>query len=224
VFFGTFIPIVAVNISVDTSNLAVAVFFSADVMVFTDNWGLSNTILRIAANFNTFRSLFFFEFIDVDTSGFRIAGVIGTFIVVITDNRRIDTTEIFITVPIETSVISGTFIRDISIDTTFLRVTGTFLTCVTIFADNIFIEKTSLRRNTGVSSASIVVITSYRFVFTRIIGRSIRITRISGTFIIIVTVNFFSDTSLVWATVNRLTRIFCFTLVRFIVASGIDVT
>jgi hypothetical protein len=86
---------------------------------------------------------------------------------------------------------------------------------------NIF-KNATRGRATVVLGTRVVIITNNFCVYTRRRGNTVRITRISGTFIPIFTVYFFINTSPQYITINGIASIFVFTLVDFIMATKIS--
>jgi len=83
---------------------------------------------------------------------------------------------------------------------------------------NIFKDTTG-GRTTIVLSTSVVIIANNLSVLTRRSRDTIRITRVSSTFAIVITFYFFIDTSPQRITIYRIASIFVFTFILFIIAS-----
>jgi hypothetical protein len=154
---------------------------------------------------------------SVNTSFIRVAIVISASIVVVTEYRDRGTSVIRTTIIGITLIFIVTSIRSISQNTSFLGIAMGIMTIIRTFTliRDINID-TSRVRATIIFSTFIIIIAFYLFVFTRPELSTIGITSFSGTFVIIITVNFTILTSVVGITSYWMTSIFVFTNIRFI--------
>jgi len=157
---------------------------------------------------------------SVDTTSFRIATIISANFIIVTDYRYGDTTNFSITPRVFTCVILFTSRRSIGNYATFFRITMSFMTSIRGYT----MRRNILKYTTHVGaarifSASIIIITHYIFIFTRIFRNTSWVTAIFSTFVVIITINITIDTTLEVDTFYRMASILIFTNVGFILAT-----
>jgi hypothetical protein len=142
--------------------ISITFFSGTGVVVFTVVWSILTTIRWFAA-------------------------VISTEIIIVTVYRALCASVIYITIIVVTFITLVTLIRDISINTTLSSIT--FGSVAGIFCGTDYIRNIDAptARHTKISSTCVVIITIDFFVGNRgIITRSIWVTVIFGTFVIII--------------------------------------
>jgi hypothetical protein len=174
--FSTFIVVITVYFSVDTSSLAIARVNSTSIIIITFNRSKVYASFRITVEFNAVVSIRIFNR-SVDTSDFSIARVISASIVIIADNRGRDTTRFKIARIGVTFIVIVATIRIISNKTSFFFIAVSFMT---------FIRRLALRRDININasrlstaaifSASIIIVTFNFYIFTRACFLTVRIT------------------------------------------------
>jgi len=144
---------------------------------------------------NTFVSVGIFNR-SINTTDFRITTVFSASIIVITGDRSRNTTNIKITRIFIAFIVVVASVRGISDNASFLFIALSIMTLIrrSTLRRDVLID-TSTYNATGISSTSIFIITDYLFIFARIGRSTIRITRISGTFIVVIAIYYGRNTT-----------------------------
>jgi len=146
--------------------------------------------------------------IIVFTTNVRITAIISTEITIVAIYRSLLATILEITTISEAFIIFLTVFRNIGIDTTLNLIAVRFSTSIRSITNNVSVVVTTVRRITRVSSTSIIIITVFIHMSDSSFRRfSVRITCINSTFIVIINRSNSVLTSNVMNTFNSVTSI-----------------